>query len=208
MAYKAPNPVEVWHLPDTANASIPAAIRDQFQQDEQGRVLFFTAPPASSTSSKKKLQHSASYLAFRARKLHEKVESNKRLADSEATVHDADLGRHNKKARNLDSQDIQQGIAFQTMQNQALENINKILVDSTVAHLHSLHGDLGLQKAVDAHMHVLTSVWENNARQQETTRQSEAYEFLEGKTRPQAESMTPFFIYKPPNEHLEWRSRG
>ena len=35
----------MYHLSDSANAAIPADIREQFQQDEQGRVLFFTKPP-------------------------------------------------------------------------------------------------------------------------------------------------------------------
>ena len=41
----AQRPAEVYHLSDSANAAIPADIREQFQQDEQGRVLFFTKPP-------------------------------------------------------------------------------------------------------------------------------------------------------------------
>jgi hypothetical protein len=36
---------EAYVLSDTANASIPQDIRDQFPQDDQGRVLFFTKPP-------------------------------------------------------------------------------------------------------------------------------------------------------------------
>ena len=36
---------EAYVLSDTANESIPKDIRDQFPQDDQGRVLFFTRPP-------------------------------------------------------------------------------------------------------------------------------------------------------------------
>ncbi|KAL8742403.1 MAG: hypothetical protein Q9190_005099 [Brigantiaea leucoxantha] len=38
-------PYEVYRLSEQANAQIPSEIRQQFQQDEQGNVLFFTAPP-------------------------------------------------------------------------------------------------------------------------------------------------------------------
>lgn len=70
VGYKAPQPVEVYILNDHANASIPPEIREQFQRDEQGRVLFFTAPPLNAPSAVKKedksLGHSARYLAAKA----------------------------------------------------------------------------------------------------------------------------------------------
>jgi chromatin structure-remodeling complex subunit RSC1/2 len=37
--------IEVFTLSDTANASIPAHIRDHLPQDDSGRVIFFTKPP-------------------------------------------------------------------------------------------------------------------------------------------------------------------
>ncbi|KAL1619540.1 hypothetical protein SLS56_010034 [Neofusicoccum ribis] len=43
--YKPAQAIEVYRLDDHTNATIPPNIRSQFQQDEQGRVLFFTAPP-------------------------------------------------------------------------------------------------------------------------------------------------------------------
>ncbi|KAF2281154.1 chromatin structure-remodeling complex protein-like protein rsc1 [Westerdykella ornata] len=68
--YQAPKPVEVYILNDHANNSIPPEIRDQFQRDEQGRVLFFTAPPLNTSTvaakNGKTLGHSARYLAKRA----------------------------------------------------------------------------------------------------------------------------------------------
>ena len=71
--YKAPNPVNVWHLPDAANASIPADIRNQFQQDAHGRVLFFTEPPVASRDSKTSpLKHTPTYLQWKAKDLKEK----------------------------------------------------------------------------------------------------------------------------------------
>ena len=40
-----PRPVEVYHLTESVQAAIPGDIRQQFQQDDEGRILFFTAPP-------------------------------------------------------------------------------------------------------------------------------------------------------------------
>ncbi|KAI7283119.1 Bromodomain-containing protein [Hortaea werneckii] len=47
-SYRDPPPIEVYVLPDHANFSIPNEIREQYQRDEQGRVLFFAAPPVTS----------------------------------------------------------------------------------------------------------------------------------------------------------------
>lgn len=81
VGYKAPQPVEVYILPDHANASIPADIREQFQRDEQGRVLFFTAPPVNSASIVKKegqaLGHSARYIALKAKRDAERAAKRK-----------------------------------------------------------------------------------------------------------------------------------
>lgn len=75
-AYNPPRPVEVYHLSDVANASIPISIREQFHRDEQGRILFFTAPPLDVSpvpeATKKQLGHSLKYLAAKAREKREK----------------------------------------------------------------------------------------------------------------------------------------
>ncbi|KAF1835372.1 Bromodomain-containing protein [Decorospora gaudefroyi] len=81
--YKAPQPVEVYIMPDHANASIPLEIREQFQRDEKGRVLFFTAPPLNVeqqplAKNGQPLGHSARYLAAKAKK--EALKSSKRKA--------------------------------------------------------------------------------------------------------------------------------
>lgn len=71
LGYKTPQPVEVYHLNDQANQSIPPDIRAQFHQDEQGRVLFFTAPPLDPPTPVKEgaaLGHSARYLAAKAKR--------------------------------------------------------------------------------------------------------------------------------------------
>lgn len=70
--YKAPQPVEVYVLNDYANASIPQDVREQFQRDEKGRVLFFTAPPLNVepplTKDGRVIGHSARFLASKAKK--------------------------------------------------------------------------------------------------------------------------------------------
>ncbi|ELR08339.1 hypothetical protein VC83_04650 [Pseudogymnoascus destructans] len=65
-AYNPPRSVEVYHLSDVANASIPQDIRSQFHRDENDRVLFFTAPPLDVPRVPAKarvLGHSLKYLA-------------------------------------------------------------------------------------------------------------------------------------------------
>ncbi|KAK8076198.1 hypothetical protein PG994_003470 [Apiospora phragmitis] len=71
-AYNPPRPVEVYRLDDSLNEHIPAEIRDQFQRDEAGRVLFFTQPPLERahrgvSHESAGLGHSVRYLADRAR---------------------------------------------------------------------------------------------------------------------------------------------
>lgn len=61
----------MYHLSDSANASIPEDIREQFQRDEQGHVLFFTAPPLDvlpPTKPGAALGHTARYLAKKLRR--------------------------------------------------------------------------------------------------------------------------------------------
>lgn len=72
---------EAYVLSDSANASIPKEIRDQFPRDDQGRVLFFTQPPldtrhivsgSNETEKARPLQHSEQYikaLSIRKRKV-------------------------------------------------------------------------------------------------------------------------------------------
>lgn len=69
-AYNPPRTVEVYMLPDSANASIPADVRSQFHCDDLGRVLFFTSPPLDANPIPEEAQslgHSLRYLADKAR---------------------------------------------------------------------------------------------------------------------------------------------
>jgi chromatin structure-remodeling complex subunit RSC1/2 len=61
----------VYHLSDTANASIPEDIRKEFQRDDQGHVLFFTTPPLDVLPPAKRgspIGHTAAYLAAKIRR--------------------------------------------------------------------------------------------------------------------------------------------
>ncbi|KAI1412676.1 hypothetical protein F5Y13DRAFT_41368 [Hypoxylon sp. FL1857] len=76
-AYNPPRPVEVYHLDDALNAKIPQEVREQFQQDEAGRVLFFTQPPLDRphrglSNESATLGHSVRYLADRAREIEDR----------------------------------------------------------------------------------------------------------------------------------------
>jgi chromatin structure-remodeling complex subunit RSC1/2 len=69
-AYNPPRSVEVYHLSDIANASIPQDIREQFHRDEHDRILFFTAPPLDvprPVLGGRLGGHSLKYLAKKAR---------------------------------------------------------------------------------------------------------------------------------------------
>ncbi len=65
-----PRPSEVYRLPENANQLIPQDIRDQFQQDEHGHILFFTSPPVDTLPPVKPgsaIGHTAKYLAAKHR---------------------------------------------------------------------------------------------------------------------------------------------
>lgn len=85
--------MEVYTLSEQANASIPQDIRAQFQTDEKGRVLFFTAPPLNVAQPLTKdgtaLGHSAAYLAARARREQAKAEKRSAVAAGATQREDA-----------------------------------------------------------------------------------------------------------------------
>lgn len=89
----APRPIEVFHLSDTANAAIPADIREQFHRDEQGRVLFFSSPPLDIIPRMdQRLGHSLKYLAAKEKR-QQLIEERKRKADEEALDRESKLSR-------------------------------------------------------------------------------------------------------------------
>jgi chromatin structure-remodeling complex subunit RSC1/2 len=92
--YNVPRAPEVYTLAENLDAAIPAEVREQFQRDENGRVLFFTAPPLNRANNGVAEQyaglgHSVSHLASnkqlreeRARKRKERDEALAREQES------------------------------------------------------------------------------------------------------------------------------
>lgn len=84
MNYRDPPPIEVYTLPDAANLSIPPEVREQYQRDEFGRVLFFTTPPVGVDQETAARGHSVRYLAQKARQ--QELLSKKRKEREDAKV--------------------------------------------------------------------------------------------------------------------------
>lgn len=66
--YNVPRAPEVYTLVDSIDAAIPADVKSRFQRDNNGRVLFFTAPPLERphkgiSEQHARLGHSVSHLA-------------------------------------------------------------------------------------------------------------------------------------------------
>ncbi|ETS06884.1 Bromodomain-containing protein [Trichoderma reesei RUT C-30] len=80
--YNPPRPPEVYTLPDNINETLPPAVRQAFQHDEAGRVLFFAAAPLDRSTKglsplSSGLGHSAKYLAGRGKWLAERERKRK-----------------------------------------------------------------------------------------------------------------------------------
>ena len=147
--YKAPQPVEVYVLNDHANASIPQDIREQFQRDEKGRVLFFTAPPLNVepplTKDGHALGHSARYLAARAKK--DALRAEKRRAN-EAKVDEREAAA--KKARADDEAQLKTAVA--ELSSKAVEALEDQLAMATKLELEESFGtrtERGIALVVD-----------------------------------------------------------
>jgi len=99
-------PREVFTLADEQNAAVPEDIRDLYRKDEQGRVLFWTAPPVirengALTAKSAALGHSVRYLSDldewkkereakrKARDEKRAEEAKKRKAEEEAAAAEA-----------------------------------------------------------------------------------------------------------------------
>jgi chromatin structure-remodeling complex subunit RSC1/2 len=68
-SYRDPPAIETYVLPDQANLSIPSEIRERYQRDDLGRVIFFTAPPVIPSEPTGGVKaHSVRYLAEKARR--------------------------------------------------------------------------------------------------------------------------------------------
>lgn len=89
--YNPPRPPEVYTLPDNVNEVLAPELRQQFQHDDSGRVLFFTAPPFDRSHkgispASAGLGHSARYLAGRKEWLAERDLKRKARDEKAATL--------------------------------------------------------------------------------------------------------------------------
>ncbi|CAG8982462.1 hypothetical protein HYALB_00009956 [Hymenoscyphus albidus] len=136
-AYNPPRPVEVYHLPEPANFSIPPEIRSQFQQDEYGRVLFFTAPPLDANpipEEKRNLTHSLRYLADKARAKEEEEKKRKaRDAELEAEA--------NAKAKRMKADHVEGEKQVLESQLSVFEAWTKNMEQGTDDLYKQMHGD-------------------------------------------------------------------
>jgi chromatin structure-remodeling complex subunit RSC1/2 len=127
----APRPVEVFHLSDAANAAIPEDIRQKFHCDDQGHVLFFSAPPVDYIPpSTQKLGHSLKYLAAKEEHRSKVEERKRKLADDQKT-RDDDAKRHRADLETAlaSRAEVLAGDAIQTLVKRIVSG-NEILNDS------------------------------------------------------------------------------
>lgn len=101
-----PRSQDVYILPDNANLAIPHQIRDQFQQDEQGHVLFFNAPPLDTLAYVKPgfsaVAHSVRYLAEKLRAKKAATEKHQAEGLPEATEEDQPAPAKKSKTEAVD----------------------------------------------------------------------------------------------------------
>jgi chromatin structure-remodeling complex subunit RSC1/2 len=138
-AYNPPRPVEVYHLSDGANASIPADIREQFHRDEHGRVLFFTAPPLDVSpvpeATKKKLGHSLKYLAVKSR------EKRAPSDESQVTANSAPI-KDEKPQLKREMEDVDERTEeIKRLKVHALEVLGSQIQDGTERIYKEMYGD-------------------------------------------------------------------
>ncbi|KAI9879237.1 MAG: hypothetical protein M1830_009168 [Pleopsidium flavum] len=125
-AYNPPRPIEVYHLSDAANLSIPEDIREQFHRDEHGHVLFFTTPPLDTLPPAKHgeaVGHSVRYLAEKAKRIEaikekrkreqqvieEQSSSSKKAKQEEEIALAVEVKRLTGKAMQLLGKDVEEG---------------------------------------------------------------------------------------------------
>jgi len=216
----------VFYLPDTANAAIPADIREQFQTDAHGRILFFTAPPipdADEADEKKKLAHTPKYLAWKARQMREKLLKRKLNEDEPASAgaeknvkaespNGVDAGEHpsslqKKQRMNLD---IADDINGDVSPKELLERFSDQMCDLAMESWKSLYPDDeddGVWKEeMLENIRQLSVAWEKNAQSEEILASEKEKE--RESQRGKIVGLTNLMDYKPPNERMEWGRRG
>lgn len=130
----------VFHLPENANQAIPEEIRNEFQQDALGHVLWWDAPPVDTlppVKPKSAISHTAKYLADKIRA--KRATSGKRKAECLPEEEEGQPGRPAKWAKEDADGDLQSQIKELTVK--ALWKWNDQLQAGTDIIYKSLYGE-------------------------------------------------------------------
>lgn len=111
--YNPPRPPEVYTLPDNIQEQLPEQVRQNFQHDTSGRVLFFTAPPLDRphkgiSEESIGLGHSAKYLAGRKEWLAERERKRKQRDESQAEESRKQVDAALKHTKDLEQEAVSQ----------------------------------------------------------------------------------------------------
>lgn len=109
-AYNPPRVPEVYTLPDNINTAIPPELRHRYHCDNQGRILFFTAPPLKRPESGVApeyagLGHSVRFLnglqAFREERQRKRKERDEKVANEARKREARDAADKEQSTRDL-----------------------------------------------------------------------------------------------------------
>ncbi|KAI4143340.1 MAG: hypothetical protein L6R39_004604 [Caloplaca ligustica] len=129
-------PYEVFRLSEQANAQVPKEVRQLYQQDEHGNVLFFTTPPVDvlpPTKEGSALGHTARYLAEKLRRKMALKEKRK----AEGLPEDYEEPKAKKVAPVIDGELVGQ---VNEMRDKALKLMVEQMQDGTEGIYKTLHG--------------------------------------------------------------------
>lgn len=123
--YNVPRAPEVYTLAENVDAAIPKEVRDQLQCDENGRILFFTAPPLKRpdngvAESYAGLGHSVSHLAS-VKQIREE-RRRKRKERDEALAREQDSNKRRSPSEEADRKEEKQAQAQAAFVEQVLRN--------------------------------------------------------------------------------------
>lgn len=179
-SYKPAQAIEVYRLDDHTNATIPPHVRDQFQQDDQGHILFFTAPPldalppssskntdiAAADSTPALLAHDVRYLAAKRKRdalLRERKRKRAVLVGAEA---DAKKARKVAEETQLRAQVEQLTVRAAKVLEQQLEAATARDFEALLTNNPAGEGEGGWKKEMERDMERLGEVQEELVRRE------------------------------------------
>lgn len=143
-SYTGPPPIEAYTLPTAANLSIPPEIRRQFQQDEYGNILFFTAPPVyraqiiaadpTPRNSDKLVGHSIGYSATKIRSAETVAQRRKEHEAAKAAA------RVEKRKRQVE-EEAEASAQLERLKKRAFEVLENQLAGAVRGDMEALYGD-------------------------------------------------------------------